>query len=114
MMFMLRLAFAACLCLATPFAQAAGLTFIQIPSAVAGPAIDAALWSPCAKSPEETKIGTLTVPAVLKCPIIGEKLPLIVISHGYGGWYFGHHDTAEALADAGFLVVAINHPHAAA
>jgi predicted dienelactone hydrolase len=46
------------------------------------------------------------------CPIAGEKLPLVIISHGYGGWYFGHHDTAEALADAGFVVVAINHPQA--
>ncbi|WP_245297409.1 alpha/beta hydrolase family protein [Rhizobium oryziradicis] len=39
-------------------------------------------------------------------------MPLVIISHGYGGWYFGHHDTAEALADSGFVVVAINHPYA--
>jgi predicted dienelactone hydrolase len=58
------------------------------------------------------KIEGLTVPAAPNCPIAGEKLPLIVISHGYGGWYLGHHDTSEALADAGFIVVAINHPQA--
>jgi predicted dienelactone hydrolase len=40
----------------------------------------------------------------------GDKLPLIVSSHGYGGSFTGHHDTAEALADAGFVVVAVNHP----
>ena len=39
-----------------------------------------------------------------------DKLPLIVISHGQDGWFGGHHDTAEALADAGFVVAAINHP----
>jgi predicted dienelactone hydrolase len=42
--------------------------------------------------------------------VSGEKLPLIVISHGYGGYFAGHHDTAEVLADAGFVVVALSHP----
>jgi predicted dienelactone hydrolase len=37
-------------------------------------------------------------------------MPLIIFSHGYKGWFGGHHDTAAALADAGFVVAAINHP----
>lgn len=93
-------------------AHAAGLKFIQIPADAAGPAIDAAMWSPCASPPGAVKIKQTTVPAVLDCPIAGEKLPLVVISHGYGGWYLDLHDMAETLADAGFVVVAINHPHA--
>ncbi|MEH6663214.1 MAG: dienelactone hydrolase [Brevundimonas sp.] len=36
--------------------------------------------------------------------------PLIVISHGNGGHAQGHHDTAEALAAAGFVVAALTHP----
>lgn len=36
--------------------------------------------------------------------------PLVVISHGNSGWYRGHYDTAEALADAGFVVSALTHP----
>jgi len=44
------------------------------------------------------------------CSIAGEKLPLIAISHGRAGWFGGHHDTAAAIADAGFVVAAINHP----
>ena len=36
-------------------------------------------------------------------------LPLIVISHGTGGSLTGHADTAEALAQAGFVVAAMNH-----
>lgn len=36
--------------------------------------------------------------------------PLIVISHGNLGSFQGHHDTAEALADAGFVVAALTHP----
>jgi len=34
---------------------------------------------------------------------------LILISHGYGGWYGGHADTAAALADAGYVVAAPTH-----
>jgi predicted dienelactone hydrolase len=34
----------------------------------------------------------------------------VVISHGLGGGFLGHHDTAEALADSGFAVAAISHP----
>jgi predicted dienelactone hydrolase len=44
------------------------------------------------------------------CPIAGDGLPLVVISHGKAGWFGAYHDTAETLADAGFVVAAINHP----
>src|SRR5690606_34693122 len=44
------------------------------------------------------------------CAIEGESLPLVVISHGHMGTLLGHHDTATALADAGFVVVSLNHP----
>lgn len=40
----------------------------------------------------------------------GVPRPLVVISHGNGGGYRGHHDTAEALTDAGFVVAALTHP----
>ncbi|MBB4291035.1 putative dienelactone hydrolase [Rhizobium leguminosarum] len=108
----LRLALAAAFCLAMSPAQAAGLKFLHIPVGQDDPAIDAAMWSPCTEVPEDVQIRALTIPAVPDCPIAGEKLPLVIISHGYGGWYLGHHDTAEALADSGFVVVAINHPYA--
>jgi predicted dienelactone hydrolase len=41
--------------------------------------------------------------------VSGSGLPLIVISHGAGGWLGGHADTALALAEAGFVVVAVTH-----
>jgi predicted dienelactone hydrolase len=43
----------------------------------------------------------------------GAKLPLVVVSHGGGypsGSFIEHYDTAAALADAAFVVAAINHP----
>jgi predicted dienelactone hydrolase len=41
--------------------------------------------------------------------VAGNHLPLIVVSHGAGGWLGGHADTALALAEAGFVVVAVTH-----
>jgi predicted dienelactone hydrolase len=57
----------------------------------AGGRIEAAVWLPDAATP-------------------GAARPLVVVSHGNGGWYGGHHDTAEALAQAGFIVAALSHP----
>ena len=42
--------------------------------------------------------------------VAGRRHPLIVISHGGGGWYGGHYDTALTLARAGFIVAALTQP----
>jgi predicted dienelactone hydrolase len=102
--------FALVFCLAATRTQAAGIRLIDIPADNEGPAINGAMWSPCAQPAGEVDLGNLTVPGVKDCPIAGENLPLVVISHGSRGSFVGHHDTAEALADAGFIVAAINHP----
>jgi len=97
-------------CLAAGGAQAAGFGQIAVPADAKGLKITGTLWTPCARPPREIKIeGDFTVPGVKNCPILGDRLPLVVISHGLGGASFSHHDTAEALADAGFVVVALNH-----
>ena len=97
-------------CLCAAMAHAAGVQFIVIPPDSDGSALTGAVWSPCARPPQEVKLFSVVTPALLNCPVQGEKLPLVVISHGQDGWFGGHHDTAEALADAGFVVAAINHP----
>jgi predicted dienelactone hydrolase len=91
-------------------AQAAGVKNFEIPAGPAGPAIRILVWTPCAEPPREMDARGATFFAVPGCPITGDKLPLIVISHGRRGWFGGHHDTAAALADAGFVVAALNHP----
>lgn len=90
-------------------ACAAGLSLIEIPME-GGPPMAGAVWSPCAAPSGPVPIGDRSLPGVKDCPIAGQGLPLIVISHGFSGWFGSHHDTAEALADAGFIVAAINHP----
>lgn len=109
---MTRLAFilAASLCLATSLAHAAGFQPIEVPGDGPLPAIKGGVWYPCAQPVSDIKIGPFTIAAAKDCAVAGEKLPLVVISHGKGGAFVGHHDTAEALADAGFVVVAISHP----
>ena len=96
--------------LAATFAQAAGFSTIEIPADREGPAIRGAVWTPCATPAGDIQLGRTTIRAVRDCPLApGAQLPLIVLSHGYGGSYLGHHDTAQALADAGFVVAAISH-----
>jgi predicted dienelactone hydrolase len=96
--------------LTTTLAQAAGFRFIDVPADADGPALKGAMWYPCAEPPGEIDLGGITVPGVKDCPISGDKLPLVVVSHGAGSNFVGHHDMAETLADAGFIVAAINHP----
>ncbi|MET4329486.1 putative dienelactone hydrolase [Bradyrhizobium sp. i1.15.2] len=91
-------------------ANAAGVRNFDIPAAAAGPAIRLLVWTPCAEPPKEMDARGAIFFAVPGCSVTGEKLPLIVISHGRRGWFGGHHDTAAALADAGFVVAALNHP----
>jgi predicted dienelactone hydrolase len=107
---LLRLVATIALCLAAIEARAAGFQFIDIPPDGDAPALHGAVWTPCATPDGEIKLSNMTLPGVKDCPIQGEKLPLVVISHGSGGSFVGHHDTAETLADAGFVVAAINHP----
>ena len=98
-------------CLASP-AQAAGIQLLNSDPNLAG-----AIWYPCAGEPKHVALGNLEPPVemgltgVKDCPVTGAKLPLVIFSHGRGGWFGQHSDTAEALADAGFVVAAIYHPH---
>lgn len=98
------------LCGLASSANAAGMQLLD------SPGLAGAIWYPCSGEPEKVSLGDLAVHAdfglmgVKDCPVTGAKLPLVIFSHGRGGWFGQHHDTAEALADAGFIVAAINHP----
>jgi predicted dienelactone hydrolase len=92
-------------------AHAAGVQRASIPAQRGDPKIDLLLWTPCSSPPGDLKFGgPLRLKGVLDCPIQSERLPLVIISHGLGGAFLSHHDTAETLADNGFIVIALNHP----
>jgi predicted dienelactone hydrolase len=98
------------LCFAATNARAAGLREIEIPADGGGPAMSGAAWYPCAQPVGAAALGKAILPATKDCPLPEGKLPLVVISHGRRGTFVGHHDTAAALADVGFIVAGINHP----
>jgi predicted dienelactone hydrolase len=74
-----------------------------------GPAIEAGVWYPSDAPPKPTRVEAFERPLAEGAPVAGRKLPLVVMSHGLGGSYAGHYDTAEALARAGFVAAALTH-----
>lgn len=104
------LVFFGALCCAVVPAQAAGVQLINVPSDSTGAILTGVVWSPCAAPAQGVLLEGLAVEGVRDCPVAGDKLGLVVISHGRGAWFGAHHDTAASLADAGFVVVAVNHP----
>ena len=95
--------------MSTP-AAAAGLKLLDIPADGSGPAIKVAVWYPSADPTLPVTFGPFTMSAAQNGAVSGHGLPLVVLSHGRGGSFVVHHDTAEQLADAGFVVAALNHP----
>jgi predicted dienelactone hydrolase len=99
---------AAALLTASP-AAAAGFQYGTAPDPDGKP-IELGIWYPSDAPTKTEPLGLSTQDAAYYGPIAGNALPLIVISHGTGGSAAGHYDTALALADAGFVVVALSHP----
>lgn len=68
------------------------------------------LWYPSDAEPAEHRIGLFTQRVAPGAAPAGQQLPLILISHGTGGSRESHLGTALALAEAGFVVAAVEHP----
>ncbi len=67
------------------------------------------LWYPSKQPPASEANTEFGLAVALDAPIASTNRGLVLISHGFGGWYAGHADTAAALADAGFIVAAPSH-----
>lgn len=87
---------------ANPAASARKVRFeeVRIPNGDEPPLI-AGIWYP---PPEPSRSGLRGAP-----PSEARGMPLVVISHGGGGSYAGHEDTAIALVRAGFVTAAVTH-----
>lgn len=68
------------------------------------------IWYPASGSPLHQRLGLYAQDVVADARVPDGKHPLVVMSHGTGGDFAGHVDTAVALARAGFIVAALTHP----
>lgn len=86
----------------------AGFMVVQVPDPQ-GPPVTVGIWYPtdAPAAPMTLGLGSQTV--AKGAPLAGDHLPLVVMSHGNGGVFSGHADTAQALAEAGFVVAALTH-----
>jgi predicted dienelactone hydrolase len=86
----------------------AGFQVIQVPDPQ-GALIEVGVWYPTLAPATAPARGMGNMPVAQDAPLEGQKLPLVVMSHGNGGWFGGHYDTAITLAKAGFVVAALTH-----
>ena len=68
------------------------------------------IWYPSQGQAVRQRLGPYEQEVVPEKVPVGERLPLVVMSHGTGGSFAGHLDTAGALARGGFVVAALTHP----
>jgi predicted dienelactone hydrolase len=96
------------LMLATAPALSAGFERVTVPDPD-GPPLEAGIWYPSEAPTSSQPLGLYRQSVATDGAVAGRRLPLIVISHGSGGSFEGHYDTALALAEAGFVVAAVTH-----
>ena len=103
-----RLSVVITLALASACAHAAGFQhgFAADPD---GKPLEIGIWYPSSAAALPVAMGPTTMSVAVKGPVQGKALPLVLMSHGTGGSFIGHFDTAIALADAGFVVAAVTH-----
>lgn len=74
-----------------------------------GKPLQIGIWYPSQATTQPLTIGPTTMSVAVNGVALGKALPLVVMSHGTGGSFLGHFDTAITLADAGFVVAAVTH-----
>lgn len=102
--------FSVLLLLSLNVAHAANVGFqpVSIPNGNDQP-LAAGVWYPTNAQPSQQTIDSGQETVAPNAPVTGRNLPLVVISHGSGGSFSGHYDTAIALVQAGFVVAAVRH-----
>jgi predicted dienelactone hydrolase len=98
------------LCGSCAFAANVGFQEVKISNPPEAP-LTIGVWYPTSSTGTGAAPGTPVLPPDVHrdAPVAGRMLPLVVMSHGGGGWYDGHADTAQALASAGFVAAAVSH-----
>src|ERR1700734_3655576 len=74
-----------------------------------GRPIAVGIWYPSNAQPSPQPLGLFSQTVAVESKVSGERLPLVLITHGAYGSLASHYDTAIALAQAGFVVAALTH-----
>lgn len=72
--------------------------------------LELGIWYPSLGVAHHQNLGPYEQDCIADGPVAGDNRALIVFSHGTGGSWTGHLDTAAALARAGYVVVALTEP----
>ncbi len=86
-----------------------GFQHFTIPDPSGGAPLEVGVWYPTDAPGRSQPIELDSQTVAQDAPVKGRDLHLIVMSHGHGGSYAGHYDTAEALAEAGLVAAAVTH-----
>src|ERR1700733_9979021 len=91
-----------------PVRAEVGFAELSIPNGQQKPLV-VGVWYPTTAPAQDHPLGAYVQTVASDAPVAGEHLPLVVMSHGNGGGYDNHYDTAIALAKAGFVAIAVSH-----
>jgi predicted dienelactone hydrolase len=91
-----------------PVAEAVGFQQVSVPDAGDQPLL-VGIWYPSTSPVLQRPLELYNQEIAPDGMVSGDRLPLIVMSHGTGESFPAHYDTAIALAAAGFVVAAVTH-----
>ena len=89
--------------LMTSYAHAAGYRLFKIDD------LRVHVWYPTESTPVSGRLGPFDVEQALDAPLRAGRYEIVLISHGFNGRPKNHHLTAQALADARFVVIVPTH-----
>jgi predicted dienelactone hydrolase len=88
----------------------AGIANATLVDPVEGGPMAAIVVYPTTAPAGSTDLGPFHIAATRDARPAPGRFPLVVLSHGTGGSALGHHDSLTALARAGFVAAAVDHP----
>jgi predicted dienelactone hydrolase len=89
-------------------AGAVGFQIVSVPDD-SSPPLEVGIWYPSDAPVSSQPLGLFRQAIAVDGAVAGNALPLVVMSHGTGGAFSNHYDTALTLAEAGFVVAAVTH-----
>lgn len=73
--------------------------------------LDVAVWFPTTRMAQTITVGRWQFQAARNAKPVDGRFPLVIISHDAGEMRLSHHNLANFLAQNGFVVAALTHPH---